>query len=172
MAFAKTPEQHLADAMGWKLNGLKVIGPAKQFKDGAQWFINCECLSCGKHQWLPKTKIRHMTHCGCQKHSLRKKVKPEPVALTQEQKDTIDMELSRNKPEQDPETKRLIDILEKKLESESINVPRRLALGMAGMIKSNWEDCRFWEMPPALFNALIKDTVEIYEALNGVSNES
>lgn len=174
MAFAKTPEQHLADAMSWKLNGLKVIGPAKQFKDGAQWFVLCECLSCGKQQWLPKTKLRHLTHCGCQKHSLRKKTKPEPVKLTKEQKDTIDMELKRDKFEEEPvvETKRLIDILEMKIQNESVNVPRRLVLAMAGTIQSNWEAEPFWKLPPALFKALIKDTTEIYEALNGVKNES
>lgn len=84
------------------------------------------------------------------------------------------MELKRDKFEEEPavETKRLIDILEMNLQNESVNVPRRLVLAMAGTIQSNWEAEPFWKMPPALFKALIKDTTEIYEALNGEKNES
>ena len=84
------------------------------------------------------------------------------------------MELKRDKFEKEPEveTKRLIDILEMKIQNESVNVPRRLVLAMAGTIHANWEAEPFWKLPPALFNSMVKDTVEIYEALNGVKNES
>lgn len=163
MANAKTAEQHLADAMTWKLDGLKVIGPAKQFKDNPAWFILCECLSCGKQQWLQKTKLRYITHCGCQKYSLRKKVKPEKVELTEAQKEVIDMELNKDKNVNE----RMIDVLEKKLNSDRVSVPRRLILGLAGNTKKMWTEEDIWNMPPALFNTLINDTIEIYEALNG-----
>ena len=89
MTRAKTPEAHLNEAKQWTLTNLKVIGPAKRFKNSRDWFVLCECLNCGKYQWIAKRKLRHTNGCGCSKW-IRPEVTIEKVELTEEQKAIID----------------------------------------------------------------------------------
>ena len=89
MTRAKTPEKHLIEAKSWTVKNLKVIGPMRQFKNSRDWFVLCECLNCGKHQWIAKRKLRHTNGCGCSKWT-RPEVTIEKVELTDEQKAIID----------------------------------------------------------------------------------
>ena len=151
---AKTPEQHLTDAKAMKLTGIEVIGPAKQF-NGQGWFVNIRCLNCGKQKWIRKTLLAKTTSCGClakrnRKEKEMKEFHPpveEKVQLSAEQKEVIDA------------------VFELASEQKKVSVSRRLALAMASQAQTMWSDCKFWELPPALFNSLIADTQELYNAL-------
>ena len=151
---AKTPEQHLADAKAMKLTGIEVIGPAKQF-NGQGWFVNVRCLNCGKQKWIRKTLLTKTSSCGClakrnRKEKEMKEFHPpveEKVQLSAEQKEVIDA------------------VFELASEQKKVSVSRRLVLAMASQAQTMWSDSKFWELPPALFNSLIADTQELYNAL-------
>ena len=152
---AKTPEQHLADAKAMEVSGIEVIGPAKQFK-GQGWFVNVRCLNCGKQKWIRKNLLTRTTSCGCiaKRKRKEKEVKEyippveEKVQLTEEQKEIIDS---------------VFDLADE--QPKTVNVSRRLALAMASQTQTIWTECKFWELPPALFNDLVADTQELYNAL-------
>lgn len=137
---AKTPEQHLADAKAMKVTGIEVIGPAKQF-NGQGWFVNVRCLNCGKQKWVRKSLLTKTTSCGC--------ISKRKGAEVTEQQDTV--------------TKSAFELPEG--QEKTVSVSRRLVLAMASQAQTMWSDCKFWELPPALFNSLIADTQELYNAL-------
>lgn len=151
----KDPEQHLAEAKAVPVEGIEVIGPAKLF-GGSTWYVVVRCLHCGTEKWVSKSALTRTKHCGCLSKRGRpkkesnttkeKKVEQEKVVLTEEQKKEIDKTFGHE---------------------ETVTIPRRLAEMLAREMRARWSECVFHELPPKIFNDLVKDTIAIYEAMNG-----
>ena len=154
-ALRKSAEQHLADAKAIPVEGIEVIGPAKQF-NGSEWFVNVRCLHCGKQKWIRKNLIKKTTHCGCQ--SLRNRRKEKEMKETPKM-DTTKVELTEDQKKE----------IDKTLgHEETVTVPRRLAEAMAKQLQALWCETPFWEMPPVIFERLKSETEALYKSLNGV----
>lgn len=165
----KTPEQHLADAKAMTLYGIKVLDETPK-KVGTYWQVLVECERCGSKKWIAKNDLTRTKSCGCLKPSSAKpKAAPFDLADPVENEDkTVEKEVMTAE-----QKATLMDFLEKKQSrqcdenDDRVSVSRRLVMGLADETKKAWCDEDFWEMSPAVFNALIQDTKEIYEALRG-----
>ena len=176
----KTPEQHLAEAKAMTLFGIKVLDETPR-KVGTFWQVLIECERCGNRKWVNKGDLSRTKSCGClyAERSKKKIVKPKKLAFG------LDAPIVDLQHEPKTEPFEVVGIVEKSVDNEKkitltdeqkakidevigspkVLVSRRLIMGLADECKKAWCEEDFWEMSPAVFDALIQDTKEIYEAL-------
>ena len=178
----KTPEQHLTDAKAMTLFGIKVLDEIPR-KVGAYWQLLIECERCGTKKWISKNDLTRTKSCGCLKPSNAKpKIEPFELAGSDEiMEGTLENKKKIALPKDDfkafEENFKKINSShcdsnreqneQNEKNADRVCVSRRLVMGLADETKKAWADEDFWEMSPAVFNALIQDTKEIYEALRG-----